>query len=67
VHNEYALRIRPQDVDALYTLQSLYRRQGRFEEAYNAVTEILKIQPHHAGAQRALSYLEANREKRVSS
>jgi len=67
VHNEYALRIRPQDVDTLYLLQSLYRRQGRFEEAYTAVREILKIQPGHAGAQRVLSYLEANRKKRVSS
>jgi tetratricopeptide (TPR) repeat protein len=65
-HNEYALRIRPQDVDTLYLLQSLYRRQGRFEEAYNAVTEILKIQPRHAGAQRVLSYLEAHRKKRLS-
>ena len=67
VHTEYALRIQPKDVDTLYLLQSLYRRQGRFEEAHSAVTEILKIQPRHAGAQRVLSYLEANRKKRVSS
>ena len=64
-HNEYALRIQPQDVDALFLLQSLYRRQGRLEEARTAVTEILKIQPGHAGAQRVLSYLD-NRRKRVS-
>jgi tetratricopeptide (TPR) repeat protein len=67
VQNEYALRIQPKDVDTLYVLQSLYRGQGRFEEAHSAVTEILKIQPRHAGAQRALSYLEATRKKRVSS
>jgi tetratricopeptide (TPR) repeat protein len=67
VHNEYALRIRSQDVDTLYLLQSLYRRQGRFEEAHTAVREILKVQPGHAGAQRVLSYLEAHRKKRVSS
>jgi tetratricopeptide (TPR) repeat protein len=67
VHNEYALRIRPQDVDTLYLLQSLYRRQGRFEEAHTAVREILKIQPGHAGAQRVLAYLEANRKRRVPS
>jgi tetratricopeptide (TPR) repeat protein len=64
---EYALRIKPYDVDTLYFLQSLYRRQGKYEEAYRAVKEILRIQPNHAGAQRVLPYLQGNLGKRQSS
>jgi len=64
---EYALRIKPYDVDTLYFLQSLYRRQGKYEEAYRAVKEILRIQPNHSGAQRVLPYLEGNLGKRQSS
>ena len=63
---EYALRIKPYDVDALYFLQYLYRRQGKYEEAYHAVKEILKIQPNHSGAQRVLPSLRGNLGKRPS-
>jgi len=55
-----ALKIKPYDVDTLYTLQYLYRREGRYEEACAAVKEILHIQPDHAGAQRLLPYLQRN-------
>jgi tetratricopeptide (TPR) repeat protein len=64
---EYALRIKPYDVDTLYFLQSLYRRQGKYEEAYRAVKEILRIQPNHSGAQRVLPYLQGNLGKRQPS
>jgi tetratricopeptide (TPR) repeat protein len=64
---EYALRIQPQDVDTLYVLQSLYRRQGRWEEACNALKGILKVQPNHGGAQRLLPYLESNLKQRSPS
>ncbi len=66
-YGEYALRIRPQDVDTLLLLQALYRGQGRFEEAHNAVAEILKIQPNHAGAQRVLPYLDSHKKTRLST
>jgi tetratricopeptide (TPR) repeat protein len=66
-NGEYALRIRPQDVDTLFLLQAVYQGQGRFEEAHRAVAEILKIQPHHAGAQRVLPYLDFHKKTRLSS
>lgn len=55
-----ALAIKPHDVNTLYTLQYLYRGQGKYEEAYAAVKEILRLQPNHAGAQRLVSYLQRN-------
>lgn len=67
LYGEYALRIRPQDVDTLFLLQAVYRGQGRMEEAHHAVSEILKIQPHHAGAQRVLPYLDFHKKTRLSS
>ncbi len=66
-HGEHALRIRPQDVDTLFLLQTLYREQGRLEDAHDAVVGILKIQPHHAGAQRVLTYLDSHRKTRPST
>ncbi len=57
---EYALKIRPHDVDTLFFLQSQYRRKGRYEDAYRVVKEILRIQPDHSGAQRVLPYLQQN-------
>ncbi len=67
MYGEYALRIRPQDVDTLFLLQAVYQGQGRFEEAHHAVTEILKIQPNHAGAQRVHPYLDFHKKTRLSS
>lgn len=55
-----ALKFKPYDVEALYTLQYLYRRQGMYKEAYAAVKDILRIQPDHGGARRLLPYLAQN-------
>jgi tetratricopeptide (TPR) repeat protein len=66
-YGEYALRIHPQDVDTLFLIQTVYQGQGRFPEARHAVTEILKIQPNHAGAQRVLPYLDSHKKARSSS
>jgi len=67
IYGEYALRIKPQDVDTLFLLQAVYQGQGRFEEAHSAVTQILKVQPSHGGAQRVLPYLEFHKKARLSS
>jgi tetratricopeptide (TPR) repeat protein len=56
---EYVQR-EPQDVHALYDLQSQYRRVGRYADAYRVVQQILTLQPEHAGALRVLPYLERN-------
>jgi len=55
-----ALQIKPYDVDTLFELQYQYRMAGRFEEAYAAVKEILRLQPKHDGARRLLPYLQRN-------
>jgi tetratricopeptide (TPR) repeat protein len=55
-----AIKINPYDVDALFALQTIYRRKSRYKEAYMTVKEILRIQPNHSGAQRVLPYLQQN-------
>ncbi len=60
---EQALRLKPYDVGTLYTLQALYRRRGRHQEAYDAVRAMLRLDPNHSGAQRLLPYVERNRPR----
>lgn len=55
-----ALALKPYDVNTLFTLQYLYRGQGRYHDAYEAVKNILRIQPDHSGARSLVPYLERN-------
>lgn len=48
---EYALRIKPHATEAMYALQCIYRKLGRYKEAFALVLEILRIDPRHSGAQ----------------
>lgn len=57
---QQALSAKPHDVNTLFNLQYLYRRKGKYEEAYAAIKEILRLQPEHGGAQRLVSYMERN-------
>ncbi len=60
---EEYVRREPHDVEALYDLQSQYRRAGRYADAYRVVKQILVLQPDHPGARRVLPYLERNLQR----